>query len=243
MLNRIEFLERKLWGNSNPSPIKERVVALQEALAEIYSNMPDLAKVDQCMELEQELYLKRSALLEVVDKIKILNHSKDELLENINLLENIESMKSVVDKDFEILGYNIIDERLNNITDKLNTIKKLNLQQEDELNQLLDTYENMVMLLAEKSAEWNEITADGINNNNSSNNNNNTLSEASSNINNETLESTDNKELSELPIDLSKMKVSELKAELTKRGASTTGLKAVLIERLQGIIGLENETN
>ena len=57
------------------------------------------------MELEQELYLKRSALLEVVDKIKILNHSKDELLENINLLENIESMKSVVDKDFEILGF------------------------------------------------------------------------------------------------------------------------------------------
>ena len=35
---------------------------------------------------------------------------------------------------------------------------------------------------------------------------------------------------------MKKMKVVELKAELTKRGKSTTGLKAVLLERLKDVI-------
>lgn len=43
-----------------------------------------------------------------------------------------------------------------------------------------------------------------------------------------------------LPADLAKLKVPELKAELSKRGLTVSGLKAVLVERLQEAIDKEN---
>ena len=168
---RVESLERLFFGTSDSSEFSERLVALNNRMDEIYTTklFPDLKKAEDCIDLENKLYSKQSAILEVGNKMNLLLAKQQEFLNNIKLLENIKSLSNVIDKEFDTGDDNNnnnnrnsnnnnkeIKKRLENVALKLRNLQSINNKQTNEINLLLSHYETMVSALSNKTAEWDD---------------------------------------------------------------------------------------
>ena len=164
---RVESLERLFFGTSDSSEFSERLVALSNRMDEIYTTklFPDLKKAEDCIHLEKKLYNKQSMIMEVGDKTNLLLAKQQEFLTNIKLFENIKSLSTVIDKQFDTgdgddnndhNGNQEIKKRLETVGLKLKKLQTMNNKQTNEINSLLSHYESMVAALSNKTAEWDE---------------------------------------------------------------------------------------
>ena len=72
----------------------ERVEALQRKVEEVYEGMPEMNEgIAQCLDLEKKLHRKRTAILQVGEKIQFLLGMKDDFLKSFQLLDNVKTME------------------------------------------------------------------------------------------------------------------------------------------------------